>query len=82
MHQEPGAYGRFFNHIPYSGSAASAYDRVNGFNESLWRCFAENDVLNVLAPTAGLMARVSLTKWYYYSVGFFEDLRDIEHCGL
>lgn len=82
MQQEPGAYGRFFNHIPYGGSVADAYDRGGGFNESPWRCFAEADFFNVLAPAAGLMARVSLTKWYSNSVGSFEGLRGIENCRL
>lgn len=30
--------------------------------------------------THGLMTRVFLMKWYHYSVEYFEDLRNVEHC--
>ena len=81
MWQERAAYGHFFYRIPHGESAADAYDRVSGFNESLWRQFAEDDFPSVLVlVTHGLMARVFLMKWYHYSVEYFEDLRNIEHC--
>lgn len=32
--------------------------------------------------THGLMSRVFLMKWYHFSVEYFEDLRNINHCEL
>lgn len=62
-------------------SAADAYDRVSGFNETLWRQFAEDDFASVcVLVTHGLMTRVFLMKWYHWSVEYFEDLRNVNHC--
>ena len=47
MWQERADYGHFFYRIPDGESAADAYDRVSGFNESLWRQFGENDFASV-----------------------------------
>lgn len=81
MWHERAAYGHFFYRIPNGESAADAYDRVSGFNESLWRQFAEQDFPSVLVlVTHGLMTRIFLMKWYHYSVEYFEDLRNIDHC--
>ncbi|MCJ1385315.1 hypothetical protein MMC17_008437 [Xylographa soralifera] len=81
MWQERADYGHFFYRIPNGESAADAYDRVSGFNESLWRSFGEEDFASVcVLVTHGLMARVFLMKWYHYSVEYFEDLRNVNHC--
>ncbi|KAL1613722.1 hypothetical protein SLS54_010363 [Diplodia seriata] len=64
MWQERADYGHFFYRIPNGESAADAYDRVSGFNESLWRLFGEGDFPSV----------------YHWSVEYFEDLRNINHC--
>ncbi|RPB10905.1 phosphoglycerate mutase-like protein [Morchella conica CCBAS932] len=81
MWHERAAYGHFFYRIPNGESAADAYDRVSGFNESLWRQFAEDDFPSVLVlVTHGLMTRIFLMKWYHYSVEHFEDLRNVNHC--
>jgi broad specificity phosphatase PhoE len=100
MWQERADYGHFFYRIPNGESAADAYDRISGFNESLWRQFGEDDfpsvcVLGMLPLTLlergrdadlcvivthGLMSRVFLMKWYHFSVEYFEDLRNINHC--
>jgi hypothetical protein len=81
MWHERAAYGHFFYRIPNGESAADAYDRVSGFNESLWRQFAEEDFPSVLVlVTHGLMTRIFLMKWYHYSVEYFEDLRNVDHC--
>lgn len=48
MWQERADYGHFFYRIPNGESAADAYDRVSGFNESLWRQFGEDDFASVL----------------------------------
>ncbi|KAJ9141952.1 Phosphoglycerate mutase family domain-containing protein [Pleurostoma richardsiae] len=81
MWQERADYGHFFYRIPNGESAADAYDRVSGFNESLWRQFGEDDFASVcVLVTHGLMSRVFLMKWYHFSVEYFEDLRNINHC--
>ncbi|MCJ1282630.1 hypothetical protein MMC26_001955 [Xylographa opegraphella] len=81
MWQERADYGHFFYRIPNGESAADAYDRVSGFNESLWRSFGEKDFASVcVLVTHGLMTRVFLMKWYHYSVEYFEDLRNVNHC--
>src|SRR6478752_10136106 len=33
-----------------------------------------------LLVTHGLMSRVFLMKWYHFTVEYFEDLRNINHC--
>jgi len=74
-------YGHFFYRIPNGESAADAYDRVSGFNESLWRSFGEDGFASVcVLVTHGLMTRVFLMKWYHFSVEYFEDLRNVNHC--
>ena len=81
MWQERANYGHFFYRIPNGESAADAYDRVSGFNESLWRSFGEEDSASVcVLVTHGLMTRVFLMKWYHFSVEYFEDLRNVNHC--
>ncbi|KAI0161420.1 phosphoglycerate mutase [Xylariaceae sp. FL1272] len=81
MWQERADYGHFFYRIPNGESAADAYDRVSGFNESLWRQFGDRDFPSVLVlVTHGLMSRVFLMKWYHFSVEYFEDLRNVTHC--
>ncbi|KAL9593800.1 MAG: hypothetical protein Q9219_007379 [cf. Caloplaca sp. 3 TL-2023] len=61
--------------------AADAYDRVSGFNDTLWRSFGEDDFASVcVLVTHGLMTRVFLMKWYHFSVEYFEDLRNVDHC--
>ena len=79
--QERADYGHFFYRIPNGESAADAYDRVSGFNESLWRNFNEPNFPSVcVLVTHGLMTRVFLMKWYHWSVEYFEDLRNVNHC--
>ncbi|KAJ6093145.1 Histidine phosphatase superfamily clade-1 [Penicillium sp. IBT 16267x] len=81
MWMERADYGHFFYRIPNGESAADAYDRVSGFNESLWRLFGDDDCASVcILVTHGLMTRVFLMKWYHWSVEYFEDLRNINHC--
>ena len=81
MWHERASYGHFFYRIPNGESAADAYDRISGFNESLWRYFSEDDFASVcILVTHGLMARVFLMKWYHFSVEYFEDLRNVDHC--
>jgi broad specificity phosphatase PhoE len=64
MWQERADYGHFFYRIPDGESAADAYDRVSGFNESLWRQFGDEDFPSVcVLVTHGMMSRVFLMKW-------------------
>lgn len=64
MWQERADYGHFFYRIPNGESAADGYDRVSGFNESLWRQFGESSFPSVcVLVTHGLMTRVFLMKW-------------------
>lgn len=58
MWQERADYGHFFYRIPDGESAADAYDRVSGFNESLWRQFGEDDF-----PSVCVLGRLSLYTW-------------------
>nr|POE99507.1 broad-range acid phosphatase det1 [Quercus suber] len=81
MWRERSDYGHFFYRIPNGESAADAYDRISGFNESLWRQFGEKEFPSVcVIVTHGLMSRVFLMKWYHWSVEYFEDLRNVNHC--
>ncbi|PGH23324.1 hypothetical protein AJ80_02576 [Polytolypa hystricis UAMH7299] len=81
MWQERADYGHFFYRIQNGESAADAYDRISGFNESLWRLFNEDDFASVcVLVTHGLMSRIFLMKWYHWSVEYFEDLRNVNHC--
>ena len=67
MWQERADYGHFFYRIPDGESAADAYDRVSGFNESLWRSFGDDNFPSVcVLVTHGLMSRVFLMKWSVY----------------
>lgn len=79
--RERASYGHFFYRIPNGESGADVYDRVSSFNGSLWRRFKEDDMASVaVLVTHGLCSRIFLMCWYHYSVEFFEDLRNINHC--
>ena len=79
--RERAEYGHFFYRIPNGESGADVYDRITSFNGSLWRRFSEDDMASVaVLVTHGLCSRVFLMAWYHYSVEFFEDLRNINHC--
>ena len=63
MWQERADYGHFFYRIPNGESAADAYDRISGFNESLWRQFGEDDCASVVVlSTQSLSAHVSVKR--------------------
>ncbi|RMZ88081.1 hypothetical protein DV736_g4691, partial [Chaetothyriales sp. CBS 134916] len=79
--RERADYGHFFYRIPNGESGADVYDRITSFNGSLWRRFGDDDMASVaVLVTHGLCSRVFLMAWYHYSVEFFEDLRNINHC--
>ena len=60
MWQERADYGHFFYRIPDGESAADAYDRVSGFNESLWRQFSEDDFASVCVLGEDITTRLRL----------------------
>jgi broad specificity phosphatase PhoE len=77
MWQERADYGHFFYRIPNGESAADAYDRVSGFNESLWRQFGETDFPSVcVLVTHGLMTRIFLMKWFVCSAAIELETRE------
>ncbi|KAN0068039.1 Histidine phosphatase superfamily [Elaphomyces granulatus] len=61
-------------------SAADAYDRISGFNEPLWQLFRGSLASVYVLVTHELMARNSFEKWYHFSVEYFEDPRNVNHC--
>jgi broad specificity phosphatase PhoE len=76
-------YGHFFYRIPYGESAADVYDRVSGFNETLFRQFQSDEFPSVLVLiTHGIWARVFLMKWYRWTYEEFESLKNVPHCQL
>ena len=81
MWQERADYGHFFYRIANGESAADAYDRIAGFNESLWRSFAKPEFPSVcVLVTHGLMTRVFLMKFFHWGYEYFQDLRNVNHC--
>ncbi|ODQ83131.1 hypothetical protein BABINDRAFT_11438 [Babjeviella inositovora NRRL Y-12698] len=79
--KERAHYGHFFYRIPDGESAADVYDRVAGFNETLFRQFQQPDFPSVLVlVTHGIWARVFLMKWFRWTYEEFESLRNIPHC--
>lgn len=65
MWQERADYGHFFYRIPNGESAADAYDRVSGFNESLWRQFNDDDFASVcvLGTSSSLRSDCNMEEW-------------------
>lgn len=65
MWQERADYGHFFYRIPNGESAADAYDRISGFNESLWRQFGEDNFASVcvlgMPHTSSILKTIMLT---------------------
>lgn len=83
MWHERAAYGHFFYRIPNGESAADAYDRVSGFNESIWRQFAEDDFPSVLVlVTHGLMTRIFLMKWWGFPIRLLIGASNFVQLGL
>lgn len=76
-------YGHFFYRIPLGESAADVYDRVAGFNETLFRQFQGDRFPSVLVlVTHGIWARVFLMKWFRWTFEEFESLKNVPHCQL
>lgn len=79
--KERAHYGHFFYRIPNGESAADVYDRVAGFNETLFRQFNTEKFPSVLVLVShGIWCRVFLMKWFRWSYEKFEAFRNLGHC--
>ncbi|KAF5100351.1 hypothetical protein D0Z00_001319 [Geotrichum galactomycetum] len=79
--KERAHYGHFFYRIPNGESAADVYDRIAGFNETLFRQFTNDKFPNVLVLVAhGIWIRVFLMKWFRWTYEKFETFRNVRHC--
>lgn len=79
--KERAHYGHFFYRIPNGESAADVYDRIAGFNETLFRQFSTEKFPSVLVLVShGIWCRVFLMKWFRWSYEKFEDFRNLGHC--
>jgi broad specificity phosphatase PhoE len=77
MWQERADYGHFFYRIPNGESAADAYDRISGFNESLWRQFGEDDCASVcVLGMYALFSYLSLERVLRWDAKQRTDLRE------
>lgn len=79
--KERAHYGHFFYRIPNGESAADVYDRIAGFNETLFRQFSTDKFPSVLVLVShGIWCRVFLMKWFRWSYEQFEEFRNLGHC--
>lgn len=79
--KERAHYGHFFYRIPNGESAADVYDRISGFNETLFRQFTNDKFPDVLVLVShGIWIRVFLMKWFRWTYEKFETLRNVRHC--
>ncbi len=75
------AFGHFFYRFKYGESGADVYDRVSTFLETLHRDFQKPTFPeNALIVTHGLTLRLFLTRWFHWSVEYFESLDNPAHC--
>ncbi|KAE9618986.1 hypothetical protein Lal_00047562 [Lupinus albus] len=80
-------FGRFFYRFPEGESAADVFDRVASFFESMWRDIHNNRLkhdpsndLNLVIVSHGLTSRISLMKWFKWTVEQFECLNNFGNC--
>ena len=70
-------YGTFYYRLPDGESGADVYDRVTTFLETLHRDFSKpNFPENAVIVTHGLTLRIFLMRWFHWSVGHFERVRN------
>lgn len=70
-----------FYRIPSGESAADVYDRIAGFNETLFRQFTNEMYPDVLVLVShGIWIRVFLMKWFRWTYEKFETFRNVRHC--
>lgn len=79
-------YGHFFFRFPQGESAADVYDRVAGFQDTLFRSFhrqsprKERDV--VVLVTHGIYCRVFLMKWFRWTYEEYESFTNVPNGSL
>lgn len=75
------AFGHFFYRFKFGESGADVYDRVSTFLETLHRDFQKDRYPdNALLVTHGLTLRLFLTRWFHWSVEYFESLDNPSYC--
>jgi len=83
MEKERTLVGKFFFRFPQGESGADVYDRVTTFLESLFRLFDRfNCEDNIVIVTHGLLMRLFLMRYFYWSVEKFESLENFRNCEL
>lgn len=76
--KERAHYGHYFNRIPNGESGADVYERIAGFNDTLFRQFSADKFPSVLVLVShGIWCRTFLTKWFRWS---YEKFRNLGHC--
>ncbi|KAK4440378.1 Phosphoglycerate mutase-like protein AT74H [Sesamum alatum] len=80
-------FGRFFYRFPEGESGADVYDRVSNFLESLWRDIEMKrfpqevgEEVNLVIVSHGLAIRIFLMRWFRWTVGQFELLKNPKNC--
>lgn len=78
-----GEFGAFFYRFPQGESCADVYDRMSGFNNSLYRLFAKPECPeNLLIVTHSVAMRCFLARWYRWSVEYFDSLPLFPNCHI
>jgi len=79
--RQRGMVGRFFFRFPQGESGADVFDRVSGFLDSMFRYFDRGVCpSNVVIVTHGLLIRLFLMRYYYWSVEKFESVKNFDNC--
>jgi broad specificity phosphatase PhoE len=70
-------YGHFYYRFTHGESGSDVYDRVSTFLESMFRNFETPEApRNVVIVTHGLTMRLFCTRWFHWSVEYFESLEN------
>lgn len=78
-----GQYGAFFYRFPNGESCADVYDRMSGFMNSLYRLFERPECPeNLLIVTHSVAMRCFLSRWYHWTVEYFDSLPALPNCHL
>ena len=78
-----GQYGAFFYRFPNGESGADVYDRMSSFMNSLYRLFEKPDSPeNLLIVTHSVAMRCFLSRWYHWTVEYFDSLPAFPNCHI
>lgn len=78
-----GQYGAFFYRFPNGESGADVYDRMSSFMNSLYRLFEKPDCPeNLLIVTHSVAMRCFLSRWYHWTVEYFDSLPAFPNCHI